>query len=390
MLPKRQRPQGQTFPSPVSLIESDDRFRVLVESIRDYAVFMLDTEGRVRTWNTGAALIKGYQREEIIGKPIDFFYTPEDRENGRPAALLAQAVRDGRVEDEGWRVRKDGTRFWADVVITALQNEAGQLVGFAKVTRDLTQRQRADEERRRLDADRVRAEEALRIRDEFLSVASHELKTPLTALQIELFGLREMAGRDLDDRTARRLTRASRNADRLSRLIDMLLDVSRIATGRLTLRPDPFDLCEAINQVAETMQGTADQASCEFSCQTPGPIVGTWDRVRVEQVVMNLLSNAFKYGAGTPVALSVSTENRAAVIEVRDHGPGLPPEDLERIFERFERGSAGNQGGLGLGLYVSREIANAHGGSIAARNLADGGAAFTIRLPIAGTAARYG
>ncbi len=359
-----------------------------MESIRDYAVFLLDGEGRVQTWNAGAALIKGYQREEIVGKPIELFYTPEDRESGRPAALLAQAVRDGRVEDEGWRVRKDGTRFWADVVITALQNEAGQLIGFAKVTRDLTQRQHAEQERRRLESDRIRAEEALRIRDEFLSVASHELKTPLTALQIELFAMRELAGQSTDERLSRKLARASRNADRLSRLIEMLLDVSRISTGNLTLKPERFDLCQAVTQVAETMRPTADQAHCEFSCRTPGPIVGTWDRLRVEQIVMNLLSNAFKYSPGAAVTLSVSVEKGEAVIEVRDHGPGVVPQDFERIFERFERGSPRqNQGGLGLGLYVSRQIAQAHGGTIAGRNLPEGGALFTVRLPLAGIAA---
>jgi PAS domain S-box-containing protein len=368
------------------MTRGDDRFRVLVESIRDYAVFMLDCEGRVRSWNAGAALIKGYQREEIIGRPIDIFYTPEERESGRPAALLAQAVREGRVEDEGWRVRKDGTRFWADVVITALQNEAGQLTGFAKVTRDLTQRQHAEEERRRLEGDRIRAEEALRIRDEFLSVASHELKTPLTALQLELSAL---SARSTDERSERRLARAARSAQRLSGLIDMLLDVSRIAHGQLTLRPESFDLCDAVDQVAETMRPTAEQANCEFSWRAPGPtvgtIVGTWDRLRVEQVVMNLLSNAFKYAPGAPVALSVSVDGGEAVIEVRDHGPGVPPRDFERIFERFERASPRQQGGagLGLGLYVSRQIAQAHGGSITGRNLPEGGAVFVVRLPLA-------
>jgi len=229
-----------------SLKESDDRFRVLVESIRDYAVFMLDRDGRVATWNTGAALIKGYQREEIIGKPIDLFYGREDRENGRPAKLLARAAAEGRVEDEGWRVRKDGTRFWADVVITALRNESGALIGFSKVTRDLTQRLHDEEERRRLDADRIRAEEALRIRDEFLSIASHELKTPLTALQIELYGMRAPIENSRDERVGRKLARASRSADRLARLIEMLLDVSRIAAGRLSLKREPFDLQPAM------------------------------------------------------------------------------------------------------------------------------------------------
>jgi PAS domain S-box-containing protein len=349
---------------------------------------MLDRDGRVQTWNTGAALIKGYQRDEIVGKSIELFYTREDRENGRPAMLLGQAAREGRVEDEGWRVRKDGSRFWADVVITALRNEAGELIGYAKVTRDLTARLQAEQERRKADADRVRAEEALRIRDEFLSIASHELKTPLTALQIELFGMRTLSAKmgDGGDRMSRKVSRASRNADRLERLIEMLLDVSRVATGRLTLKPERFDLSEAVRQVAETMRGTAEQSACELSTDTAGPIVGDWDRVRVEQVVMNLLVNAFKYGAGRPVTVSTATEGGEGVIEVRDHGPGVPVEDLKRIFERFERGARRDHGGLGLGLYVSREIALAHDGSIAARNLPEGGAAFTIRLPLAAPA----
>jgi PAS domain S-box-containing protein len=347
---------------------------------------MLDPEGRVQSWNTGAALIKGYRPEEIVGRSIAVFYTPEDREAGRPAKLLALAERDGRVEDEGWRVRKDGSRFWADVVITALRNETGQLIGFAKVTRDLTQRVQAESEQRRLEGERIRAEEALRIRDEFLSIASHELKTPLTALQIELYAMRELNETQRDERTGRKLTRASRNADRLAQLIEMLLDVSRIATGQLTLRRETFALAPVVEQIAETMRGSAERAACEFSFQAePGAaaIVGSWDRLRIEQVVMNLLSNAFKYGAGQPVTATVSRQHGEGVIEVRDHGPGVPPADLERIFERFERAAPGrNHGGLGLGLYVSREIMRAHSGSISGRNLPEGGACFTVRLPI--------
>jgi PAS domain S-box-containing protein len=384
----RARPARSEKPArPSPLKESDDRFRVLVESIRDYAVFMLDRHGRVETWNTGAALIKGYQREEIIGKPIDLFYTQADRNNGRPAMLLAQAANEGRVEDEGWRVRKDGTRFWADVVITALRNEAGELTGFSKVTRDLTQRLLDEEERRRLDADRIRAEEALRIRDEFLSIASHELKTPLTALQLELYGMRAPIEKNGDERLGRKLARAARSSDRLSRLLEMLLDVSRIAGGRLTLKREPFDLRPALEQLVETMQGIAAQAGCVLSFHPSpetGPTVGNWDRLRIEQVAMNLLSNAFKYGAGQPVTLSVCRDGDEAVIQIRDHGPGVPLGDLDRIFERFERATAlRNLGGLGLGLYVSREIVHAHGGSIAGCTLADGGACFTVRLPLA-------
>src|SRR6185312_8137807 len=233
---------------------------------------------------------------------------------------------------------------------------------------------------------RVRAEEALRIRDEFLSIASHELKTPLTALQIELYATRELTDKSGDERMGRKLARASRNADRLARLIEMLLDVSRIATGRLTLNRETFALGPIVEQIAETMGGTAERSGCDFSFQAaPGAaaVTGSWDRLRIEQVVMNLLSNAFKYGAGQPVTATVSRQHGEGVIEVGDHGPGVPPADLERIFERFERAAPGrNHGGLGLGLYVSREIVRAHSGSINGRNLPEGGACFTVRLPI--------
>ena len=224
---------------------------------------------------------------------------------------------------------------------------------------------------------------AVGARDEFISIASHELKTPLTALQIELYGLLESNQKAMDERAGRKLARASRNADRLSRLIELLLDVSRIATGRMALRPERFDLWQALELIADTMRETALKAGSVFSLEGAGPILGRWDRLRVEQVAMNLLSNAFKYGAGHPVVLSASIVDGQAVIEVRDEGPGVPENDLERIFNRFERAAPmRNHGGLGLGLYVSREIAGAHRGSITVRNLPQGGAAFTVRLPI--------
>lgn len=164
------------------------------------------------------------------------------------------------------------------------------------------------------------------------------------------------------------------------------MDVSRIASGRLTLKRGPFDPRQALEQLVDTMRGTADQAGCALSFHPSpdaGSIVGNWDRLRVEQVVMNLLSNAFKYGAGRPVALCLSRDGDRAIIEVRDHGPGVQMGDLERIFERFERATAlRNLDGLGLGLYVSREIVNAHGGSIAGCTLRSGGACFTVRLPL--------
>ena len=373
------------------LRRSEERFRLLIDSVEDYAIFMLDREGRVATWNAAAERINGYLAREIIGCHSAVFRLPEDVAAGRCDRELEIAGRLGRFEEEGWRVRKDGTRYWANVVLTAIHDKTGELIGYAKVTRDLTERRRLDDER----LQRVRAEEALRVRDEFLSIASHELKTPLTSLQIELYAMRErMTELSVEERLSRKLDRASRNADRLSGLIDTLLDVSRIATGRLTLKPERFDLVESVHSVLDGMRGTAARAGCELRLEgsetgaaidvaTAPPIFGTWDRLRLEQVVMNLLSNAFKYGAGQAVTVSVFRDGREVVLRVSDKGPGVASKDVHRIFDRFERASPmRHYGGLGLGLYVSREIVRAEHGSIAVHNLPAGGACFEVRLPI--------
>jgi PAS domain S-box-containing protein len=203
----------------------EERFRALVSSVKDYAIFMLDPSGRIESWNAGAEQTKGYTAEEIIGQHMSRFYTPEDLARGLPATLLEAAAREGRVESEGWRVRKDGTRFWADVVITALLDDGGRLMGYAKVTRDLTERLRAQEEQLRL----AHAEEALRLRDEFLSIAAHELRTPLSAVQLQLQSLLERPD-GLDARARAKVERAWRSGE-LVTLVDTLLDVSRISTG---------------------------------------------------------------------------------------------------------------------------------------------------------------
>ena len=355
----------------------EGRFRALVASVKDYAIFMLDPSGRIETWNAGAEQTKGYTAEEIIGEHISRFYTPEDLARGLPATLLDAAVRDGRVEDEGWRVRKDGTRFWADVVITALLDDSGQLMGFAKVTRDLTERLRAQQEQVRL----AHAEEAIRLRDEFLSIAAHELRTPLSAVQLQLQSLLE-GPQGIDPRIRKKVERACRSGDRLVALVDTLLDVSRIATGSLTLAPSSFDLVAAVRDVVERFGEHAEQAASVVTVRSAGPVTGTWDRLRIEQVVTNLLGNSLKYAAGTPVELTVREDGRDAVLTVSDKGPGIPESERERIFGRFERAAEIRHfGGLGLGLYVARQIVEAHGGEIAIAPARPPGVEFVIRLP---------
>jgi PAS domain S-box-containing protein len=358
--------------------DSEQRFRLMVESVKDYAIFMLDVEGRVETWNAGAEAIKGYRAGEIIGQHLSRFYTPEDMAAGLPQRLLEAAARDGRVENEGWRVRRDGSRFWADVVITALRDAEGRLQGFAKVTRELTERKRAEEDRLRL----VQAQEAIRLRDEFLSIASHELRTPLTSLQLQLQSIRQRLGAT-EVPLAQRLERATRSTERLAGLIDALLDVARISSGTLSLNLQVINLSEVARDVTEGLLQEASTAGCSLRLDAPVPVRGTWDQLRIEQVLINLLSNAFRHAPGQPLDVRVWQEGGEARLTVEDRGPGIRPEDLERIFGRFERAApARNYGGLGLGLYVSREIAHAHGGSIEAKNREGGGASFLLRLPL--------
>jgi PAS domain S-box-containing protein len=364
--------------SDVQLRLSEEHFRLMVESIKDYAIFMLDPHGRIASWNAGAERIKQYRASEILGRHLSVFYTEEEVVAGKCDRELEVAEREGRFEDEGWRVRKDGSRFWANVIITAMRDPSGQLIGFAKVTRDLTERRRLEEEKVRL----AQAQEAIRLRDEFLSIASHELKTPLTALQLQLQSVHEKV-KALDEQAAARLERATRSGARLADVIEALLDVTRIATGRFELNPTAFDLSEAVVEVLERLRGNAAQAGCDLRSRLEPGVTGTWDRLRLEQVVTNLLANSFKYGAGGPVEISLKSDGAHAELMVCDSGPGIPEKDLARIFERFERAvSMRNYGGMGLGLYVTRQIVDAHGGTVEAHNRPAGGAVFIARVPL--------
>jgi PAS domain S-box-containing protein len=361
-----------------TLRQSEEKLRQMIASVHDYALFMLDPMGHIASWNPGAERINGYREEEILGQHFSRFFTAQDIASRKPARELEIAASHGRFEDENWRVRKDGSRFWANVIITPIRDTANGLTGFVKITRDLTERRNMEEQRLRL----AQAQEALRLRDEFLSIASHELKTPLTALQLQLQNIQGRVPRT-DEKLTRQVERALDIGDRLAQLIEALLDVSRIARGKLKTNLEHFDLAETVREVAERLRDSAARAGCELSVKVTRPLQGRWDRLRIEQVLMNLISNSIKYAAGHPIHVSVTREDDTAVLQVRDNGAGIPEASLSRIFERFERAASTNHyGGLGLGLYVARQIAEAHGGKITATNLSDGGACFTVRLPL--------
>jgi PAS domain S-box-containing protein len=359
------------------LRRSEARFRLLVSSVKDYAIFMLDTDGRVVSWNDGAANITGYSAREVVGEHVALLYTPEDVARNTPALELDTAKQEGRFEKETWHLRKDGSTFWASQLVTAVYDASGTLVGYAKVMRDLSDQKRAEDERLRL----AHAEEAIRMRDEFLSIAAHELKTPLTALQLQLQSLREPL-EGIEPRMRARLERALHSTERLADLVEKLMDVSRLSSGQLTLKPERVELLTTVRDVVERLRETALDAGCPVHVVGEQPIEGTWDRLRVEQALTYVLSNAFRHAAGHPIEISVAQEGAEALVIVSDQGPGLPETEIHRLFGRFERAaSMRHHGGLGLGLYMTREIIEAHGGSISATNPPGGGARFTIRLP---------
>jgi PAS domain S-box-containing protein len=261
--------------------------------------------------------------------------------------------------------------------------------GVGAVVVEITERKRAEAERERLVAELATAVEA---RDEFLAIASHELNTPLTSLKLQIERILQRFGDLVSDRVARdwlteRFGVIARQADRLERLVSELLDVARITGGRLRLDLEPVELGRVVRDVEQRLVETGDLArsECTLTVDVVDGVVGRWDRLRIEQIVENLLSNALKYGAGQPVAVTVTTEGSAAKLTVQDHGMGLSPADRERIFGRFERAvSSRHYGGLGMGLFIVRQVVQAHEGSVEVESQPDEGATFTVRLPIAG------
>jgi PAS domain S-box-containing protein len=352
-----------------ALRQSEDRLRLMIEAVRDYAIFMLDPRGTITSWNLGAERLKGYRADEIIGRHFSIFYLPEDRERGHPEEELRLAKAEGRYEEEGWRVRKDGSRFWANVVITALFNNDGRHLGFTKVTRDFT------------DAKTLReAQVAIQVRDEFLAIASHELRTPLSAMLMHLESLvRTVRPDGSAPRLAERLKKALATGQRLGMLINQMLDVTRISAGRLQLDPEPTSLREI---VAEVVDRFGDDAPITQDV-APG-ITGVWDRLRLDQVVTNLVTNALKYGEGKPIVIEGRVEGGHAVLRVTDRGIGIPLDRQHRIFDRFERAVTNRQyAGFGLGLWISRQIVEASGGRIEVVSAPGEGATFTVTLPLA-------
>ena len=385
------------------LRQNSEIFELLVSSVRDYAIFMLDPNGNVATWNLGAQRIKGFAPEDIIGRHFSTFYTEEDKRIHKPERELVIAREHGTVEDEGWRVRKDGSRFWANVIITAVFDARGELRGFAKVTRDITDRkiaeetQRAlleqrearliaEEERRRAEESSRVAQEANRAKDEFLMTLSHELRTPMTAILGWSRMLPSMSPSDPMFHEA--VLSISSGAQLQARLIDDILDVSRIVSGKLRLAPETVEVERVILNSIDAVRPPA--AAKEITISTSfAPSLGSMvaDPTRMQQVIWNLLSNAVKFTPrGGTVKVSALRTASHVQITVSDSGEGIDSQFLPHIFEPFRQAESPQtrvHGGLGLGLSIVRYIAEAHGGSVSASSEGRGqGATFTVTLPV--------
>lgn len=369
------------------LRESEQRFRLLVQSVKDYAIFMLDPEGRIATWNEGAQGIKGYTAQEIIGRHFSVFYPNEAVESRFPQYELEVAARVGSFEDEGVRVRKDGSRFWASVVITALRDPSGRLVGFAKVTRDLTERKQA-QERALADARRVaEMEAASRAKSEFLATLSHELRTPLNAIggYAELLTM-DVAG-TLTELQQQYLERIRTSQRHMLVLVNDLLEASRAEAGPpLQFRLEPLEAYEILAAVEAMVLPQAQSKGQVLELSDCPPEAVVWaDAGRAQQIVLNLLSNAVKFTpVGGHITMGCELDGDAVRIIVADTGPGIPEQNQAAIFEPFVqlgRSLTSLHEGIGLGLSISRDLARAMAGDLTVRSCPGEGAVFTLTLP---------
>lgn len=370
-----------------SLRASEERFRLLVEGVRDYAIFMLDPTGNIISWNRGAKAIIGYRPEEIMGRHFSIFYPAADVTDGKPAWELEIATREGKYEEEGWRVRQDGSCFWSSVLITAIRTPDGNLLGFAKVTRDLTER-RAAQERLIADARRIaQVEAANRTKSEFLTAMSHELRTPINATlgYADLLDL-EVAG-PLTDQQREYVGRVRGSQEHLLHIITDLLNYSRIEAGRIEFELTEVSLDSVVERVRPMVEPQASAKHIDISFQPmPDAPTATADRSRTEQIVLNLLGNAVKFTpGGGRIDITTGRTERMATLTVADTGPGVPPEQQNAIFEPFVqigRTLSSGHEGTGLGLAISRDLARAMGGDVTVHSTDRGGASFTLALPI--------
>ena len=395
-----------------TLRQSEERYRLLIDGVRDYAIFMLDPNGRVATWNAGAERLNGYTADEILGAHLSRFYPPEDAAAGGPQQELDTASNVGRFEDEGWRVRKDGTRFWASVVLTAIRNAAGELQGFSKVTRDITDRKHYEERVQQLNQElRARVAELFETNralaaqsqenETFVYSVSHDVRGPLVNLQgfsqeldfarTELSELLQgIVPGDRADRVHQILTAEMPEAlgfmqkavAHLSCIVDSLLRLSRV--GRVVYDEGPVDVAMVVDRIVAASQGTIAAAQAQIVLGELPPVKG--DTAAIEQVFTNLITNALRYrDVSRPLRIEIAGEpGRKAgtvVYRVQDNGLGIPQSAMPKLFMAFRRFHPDSGPGEGMGLAMVRRIMERLHGTIRVESQAGAGSTFYLELP---------
>jgi PAS domain S-box-containing protein len=363
---------------------TEESFRLMVESVTDYGIVMLDPQGRVVSWNSGAQRIEGYSAEEIVGQHFSRFYPREDIDRGTPQRDLDVVTAKGRFEDDGWRVRKDGSSFWANVVFTAIRDPAGNLRGFAKLTRDLTERKKVEAE---LTNAKSAAEKANLAKSDFLSSMSHELRTPLNAI----LGFAQLMESDSPLPTPSQkesIAQILQAGWYLMELINEILDLAMIESGRLSWSLEPMALTEVMLECQTMIEPQAQKRGVRITFPTiDSPCFIKADRTRVKQVLINLLSNAIKYnqtGGSVVVECGASVPQRIR-ISVKDTGAGLSAEKLAQLFQPFNRlgQEASGEEGTGIGLMVTKRLVELMGGAIGVTSTVGEGSVFWIELVVA-------
>ncbi|MBK5222180.1 MAG: PAS domain-containing sensor histidine kinase [Acidimicrobiia bacterium] len=374
-----------------ALRDSEERFRLLVTGVSDYAIFLLRADGTIDTWNLGAERLKGYPAAEIVGQHFSVFYTEEDRRQGVPDQGLREALEHGRWESEGWRVRRDGSRFWANVIITALRNAHGEHCGFAKVTRDLTDRKRGEDALRGvLEREReasARLAELDGMKTELVAVIAHDLRGPVNVVQHLLqMMLTDWAG-ITDDKKLELLERAAKRAVAVSEFVDDAFDVVQIEAGELRVVSTPFDIADAVHAVTDDAAVTNPDRRLVIDVGAGTKVVG--DERRTWQVLANLVSNAIKFSPpDSPIELDVRRDGAEVTVTVTDHGPGIPELQQPLLFRRFVRlPQSAHVPGSGIGLFIARSLVEAQAGRMWLRSADGEGATFGFALPAATSAA---
>ncbi|MDE3067423.1 MAG: PAS domain S-box protein [Verrucomicrobiota bacterium] len=372
-----------------ALRESEERYRTLVETVSDYAIYMLNPEGLVTTWNAGAERTMGYSAEEILGKPLAVFFPPEDVEHGVPAHLLKLAELEGRAVYDGWRVRKDGGRIWLQGFITALRDENGKLRGFSKIARDITQQRKAEEKIRQLNeqleqrvlertAQLQAANEEL---EAFSYSVSHDLRAPLLRINGFVDILQNEGAPKLDDKDRRYFQTIAEGARQMSHLIDALLDFSRM--GRAEMRRAKVDVARLVEEARRELQPEIEGRDIEWHIGDLPPARG--DPLMLRQALINLLSNALKYTRSrhpAKIEVGAKIENQETVYFVRDNGVGFDMKYAGKLFGVFQRMHPVREfEGLGIGLANVQRILHRHGGRIWAESAVDQGATFYFTIP---------